>query len=35
VVKLNDGERINELAKMLSGEKLTDMAIENAKQLIQ
>jgi len=35
VIQLNDKERVEELAKMLSGEQLTDLAIENAKQLIQ
>jgi len=34
VIQLNEKDRVNELAKMLSGEKLTDMAIENAKQLL-
>jgi DNA repair protein RecN (Recombination protein N) len=34
VIQLKEDERINELAKMLSGEKLTDMAVENAKQLL-
>ncbi len=31
---LNQEERINEIAKMLSGEKLTDAAIQNAKALL-
>ncbi|MDR0928034.1 MAG: DNA repair protein RecN [Ignavibacteria bacterium] len=31
---LNDNERTTELAKMLSGENITDAAIESAKQLI-
>ncbi len=35
VIQLKEAERINELAKMLSGEQLTDTAIENAKQLIK
>jgi DNA repair protein RecN (Recombination protein N) len=34
VIQLKEDERVNELAKMLSGEKLTDMAVENAKQLL-
>lgn len=34
VVKLSDKERVVELAKMMSGEKITDSAIENAKQLL-
>jgi DNA repair protein RecN (Recombination protein N) len=34
VVKLSDDERVVELAKMMSGEKITDSAIENAKQLL-
>lgn len=32
--KLNDNDRISELAKMLSGETITSAAIENAKALI-
>ncbi len=32
---LNDEERITEVAKMLSGENLTDAAIENAKELLK
>ena len=32
--KLNDDDRISELAKMLSGETITSAAIENAKALI-
>ena len=35
VKQLSEGDRVEELAKMLSGEQLTDLAIENAKQLIQ
>jgi len=31
---LNDSERIQEIARMLSGEQLTDAAIDNAKALI-
>jgi DNA repair protein RecN (Recombination protein N) len=34
VVQLSETERIKELAKMMSGEKITDSAIENAKQLL-
>lgn len=34
VVKLSEAGRINELAKMMSGEKITDSAIQNAKQLL-
>jgi len=34
VVKLNEEGRVKELAKMMSGEKITDSAIENAKQLL-
>ena len=34
VSKLSADERIIEIAKMLSGEKLTEAAIENAKNLI-
>jgi DNA repair protein RecN (Recombination protein N) len=32
--KLNKDERVNEIAGMLSGEKVTAAAIENAKNLI-
>ncbi|MBP6455859.1 MAG: DNA repair protein RecN [Chitinophagaceae bacterium] len=35
VVLLNEEERINELAKILSGDKPSEMAIETAKELIQ
>ncbi|MGV6862758.1 MAG: DNA repair protein RecN [Putridiphycobacter sp.] len=35
VVQLQTDERIKELARMLSGEEITELAIENAKQLIQ
>lgn len=35
VVLLNEVERINELAKILSGDKPSEMAIETAKELIQ
>lgn len=34
IKKLNDSERLNEIAKMLSGEELTDAAIENARMLL-
>ncbi len=34
IKKLNVNERILEIAKMLSGEKITNEAIENAKQLL-
>lgn len=34
ITKLNDKDRMNELAKMLSGEKVSPAAIENAKALI-
>ena len=34
VRKLTDDERITEIAKMLSGEKLTDAAMENARHLL-
>lgn len=34
VVQLSAEGRVNELAKMMSGEKITDSAIENAKQLL-
>jgi len=34
VKKLTDEERITEIAKMLSGEKLTDAAMENARHLL-
>jgi DNA repair protein RecN (Recombination protein N) len=32
--RLEESERVNEIAKMLSGEQLTDQAIENAKVLL-
>ncbi len=35
ITKLNNSERIEEIAKMLSGEKITPEAIENAKSLIE
>lgn len=35
IIELNDSERIEELAKMLSGEKATAIAKENAKELIK
>jgi DNA repair protein RecN (Recombination protein N) len=35
VRKLNDNERVMEIAKMLSGSKITDTAIEHAKDLIE
>ncbi len=35
IQELNKNERIDELAKMLSGEKATDIAKENAKELIK
>ena len=34
VVQLSTEERVGELAKMMSGEKVTESAIENAKQLL-
>ncbi len=33
--KLSDKDRVKEIARMLSGEKLTDAAIENAKELLR
>ena len=35
VSKLTDSERITEIAKMLSGEKLSEAAMENARQLLR
>ena len=35
IVKLNEQERINELATMLSGENITDAAIKNAEELLK
>ncbi|UKN01272.1 DNA repair protein RecN [Paracrocinitomix mangrovi] len=35
VVQLNQEERINELAKMISGEQITDAAMQNAQQLLK
>ena len=32
--RLNDNERIQEIAQMLSGSKITDAAIENAKEML-
>ena len=34
IVKLKDNERIIELAKMLSGEKITESSLLNAKELL-
>jgi DNA repair protein RecN (Recombination protein N) len=34
IKKLSEEERITEIAKMLSGEQLTDAAVDNAKQLL-
>ncbi len=34
IIKLNTDERINELARMLSGKDITNQAIENAKSLL-
>ena len=34
IKKIKDQERINEIAKMLSGDKITKAAIENAKELL-
>ncbi|MBL4654040.1 MAG: DNA repair protein RecN [Flavobacteriales bacterium] len=35
IKKLNDNERVDELAKMLSGAEKTDAAVENAKELLK
>ncbi|MDR1056710.1 MAG: DNA repair protein RecN [Prevotellaceae bacterium] len=35
IKQLNHNERVTEIAKMLSGEKITDAAIENAKELLK
>lgn len=35
ITKLKDDERINEVAKLLSGEKITDESLKGAKQLMQ
>ncbi|MCT4614051.1 MAG: DNA repair protein RecN [Marinifilaceae bacterium] len=35
IVKLNKDERLEELAKMLSGSKITQAALENAKELLK
>ncbi len=32
--KINDHDRINEIAKMLSGEKITNIALENAREML-
>ena len=34
LVRLDQNQRIEELAHMLSGEKLTDAAVENARELL-
>jgi DNA repair protein RecN (Recombination protein N) len=34
IKKLSDNERINEVAKLISGEELSKASIESAKQLI-
>jgi DNA repair protein RecN (Recombination protein N) len=34
VRKLNDAERVEEIARMLAGEKITDAARENAREMI-
>jgi DNA repair protein RecN (Recombination protein N) len=34
LLRLNEGERIKEVARMLSGEKLTEAAIDNARVLL-
>lgn len=35
IVALNEGERVQELARMLSGANITDAAIQNAKELLK
>jgi DNA repair protein RecN (Recombination protein N) len=35
IKRLTPEERINEIAKMLSGEQLTDAALDNARELLQ
>ena len=35
IKKLDDTQRVDELAKMLSGAKLTNAAVENAKELLK
>ena len=35
IKKLSKGERLNEIAKMLSGENLSPQALENAKVLLE
>ena len=35
IKKLNDDERVDELAKMLSGAEMTPAAVENAKELLK
>lgn len=34
IIKLTDNERVNEVARLLAGDKLTDSAIANAKELL-
>jgi DNA repair protein RecN (Recombination protein N) len=33
--RLNDEERVQEIAQMLSGENITDAALTNAKELLK
>jgi DNA repair protein RecN (Recombination protein N) len=32
---LNDEERVDEIAKMLSGEEMSEAAVENARELLR
>ncbi len=35
VQRLNDAEVVNEIARMLAGEKITDVAIAHAREMIE
>ena len=35
MISLQESERIEELARLLAGDKLTDSALANAKELLQ
>ena len=35
ILKLTDNERVNEVARLLAGDKLTDSALANARELLK
>jgi len=35
IVKLNNDERVNEIAKLMSGEKITEASIKGAREMIK